>query len=475
MVNINERTVWANLETKVAEPPSTLQNEGYASLEQPYNEHHNWIWNSRDKNANWMIRERNLAQRVPPVISIAQQIGQRYGEENASWVHPYANYSGTNVNEVSFSANQPLCIAPAWDYTRDVPCVYVGREDWNTGLFRLRQSSQGIVEDFITLNFNESTEYVESVVSDGPFFYVMTLGHSSGDAYFYRFSADSLNPVPAWSTSDGGSNFKSGGRNGMCIAGDFLAYVRTNVAAGNNVIRLIRKADAGEFRQGGGNSTSLPSTYVVGQNIVSNGDNVFFEMYDAVGSSNLFLCGANIADPTQATGPTGAWTKKELYITSGTMSGDLVFDGRLVHASSANGLIGTYDWTSNTWDTNGIWHLSNAKDPPLRMEHTSMAYDGFYAWVMYENDGMSSNNDSFIAPVRVSDTAIGHDLGVIPIEISIPVIPEISVGPPSSPSPSTERTKMCYSDNALWIIPLLADSPAGDTKIIRLPNLRERR
>jgi hypothetical protein len=423
-----------------------------------------------------MVRERNFGQKFPRGITIAQQVGNQLGETDASWVHPYPNTSGTSINEIVYASGQPLCLAPAWDFTKDIPCVYVGRENWTTGIQVLRQESDGLSSESVTLNFNEGTEYAEAIVSEGTHFYVMTRGHSSGNVYFYRFSADStINPVPVWSTSDSGSYFKSQGRNGMCIAGDFLAYVRTNRAAGTNMIRLIRKLDAGEFREGQGNSTGLPANYLVGQNIVSNGDNVFFEMYDAIGSNNIFLCGADIADPTQATGPGGAWARNELYITGGTLTGDVVFDGRLVHASSANGLIGTYDWVTDLWTNTGIWHLTNAKDPPLRMEHTSMAYDGFYAWVMYENAGMSSNYDSFIAPVRVSDTGIGHDLGVTPIEISIPVIPEITVGSPGMSSPSTERTKMIYSDNALWIIPLLADSPAGDTKIIRLPNLRERR
>jgi hypothetical protein len=306
MTNLWELIVWANLETQVDEPPSPLQNSGYAPLEQPYNEHHNWIWNRDNKKTNEIIRERNMAQKFSRAISKEQQVAGRFGDQYASWVHPYPNHYGDSVNVRTYFGNQPICVAPAWDYTNDVACVYVGRDGWNTGIESHRQASTGIEIDTINLTFNEGTEYVEAIVSEGEYFYVMTLGHSSGDAYFYRFSANPLSPTPAWSTSDAGSNFKTKGRNAMCIAGDFLAYLRTDLNATDDVVRLIRKVDAGEFRQGTGNMGTLPGTYWTGHSIVSNGTSVFFAAYDGISTGNVYLVGADIADPDLATYPSGS-------------------------------------------------------------------------------------------------------------------------------------------------------------------------
>jgi hypothetical protein len=103
-----------------------------------------------------------------------------------------------------------------------------------------------------------------------------------------------------------------------------------------------------------------------------------------------------------------------------------------------------------------------------------MAFDGFFNWVLFEYQGLISLNNAFISPLRCAETSIDYVVEDVPFEMKAPNTPEIMIGPPQPGDPVTYRTKMVYSDNALWVIPLLQDSPAGDTALIRIPNIRDR-
>lgn len=477
MVDIDKRREWANNGTQISEPSTTLQDAGYAPLEQPYNEHHNWIWNSRDKNVNQLIEERNYSQRHAAGISIGDQVaGLTYSRD---WLHPYSP-----INTHAFpSPGQPICLCAAWDYTLNRPCVYVGSTGVSSGIYTVRNGDDGsIVQGFIPLFFNDNVnEYPEAIVSEGDAFYVMTGGHTSGNVFFYRYSANPLSPIPIWSTSDAGSQFNLGlGQNAMCIAESFLAYVRTNTPIGSQAIRLIRKSDAGAFTQGDGNATGLSTSYYVSPGIVSNGTssgNVFFLAYHSSGSSNVFLCGANIANPTVATIPTvGSWTRKEIAFTNYAGGGELVHDGELVHGIVANGKIASFYWAADIYDVNNkaAFDFYDSPNPPTRLKHASLAYDGLYGWALLEYEGDANGNNAFVAPVRLGDSAIDTPSADAPYILQFPNNPRIMIGEPRPANPVTYQGKMVYSDNCLWILPRINTSPVSYT-MLRLPNIAARR
>lgn len=477
MVDIDKRRVWAGNETQVVEPSTALQDAGYAPLEQPFNEHHNWIWYSRDKNANELIRNRNYSQHHAAGINISDQVaGLTYARD---WLHPYSPVN----TYASTAGGQLICLCPAWDYTRNMPCVYLGVYGVSTGIYALRNDDDGsIAEEFIPLSFNDPVnEYVEALVSEGDAFYVMTAGHPSGNVYFYRFSANPLSPTPVWSTTDAGTNFNLGfGQNAMCIADARLAYVRTNAAIGSQVIRLIRKGDGLSPTAGDGNAAGLGANYRISPGIVSNGTssgNVFFLAYDTTGSGNNFLCGANIANPTVATIPSvGSWTRKEIAFTGVPGGGDLIHDGELVHALTVNGKVASFYWATDTYDVNNkaAFDFYDAQNPPTRLEHASFAYDGFYGWALLEYDGDANSNNAFVAPVRLGDSAIDTPSADAPLILQAPNNPRIMIGEPRPVNPVTYQTKMVYSDNCLWMLPRINTSGPSFI-LLRVPNIRARR
>lgn len=478
MVDITERTVWANNETQVSEPSSTLQDAGYAPLEQPYNEHHNWIWNSRDKQINKLLIERNYQQRFAHTIPIGNQVSGQLGDPY-NVVHPYAS-----LNEFSLVAGNPICICPAWDYSVDRPCVYIGVDGYS-GIVRVRNISTGLYVQNLPLSFLEGTEYVESIVSEGDAFYVMTKGHSSGNVYFYRFSANPFSATPVWSSGYSGGAFLSLGRNGLCIAGDWLATVLTGITLPTGpLVRLIRKSDAGATAQGSGNAGSLSAGYRPGWGITSNGISIFFSMFDPTVANRLYLCGADVSNPAQATYPAGgagpyAWSPQPLEGTAAVNvgSGDLVYDGRLVHILSTNGHIGSYEHEYNVWaaSNKAIWKFEYAKTPIDEQEHASMCFDGFYGYTLLEYDGASNINNSFISSVRLADTSIDRSSTEYPFILKPPNCPQIMLGPPRPQNPVTYLTKMVHSDNSLWILPRIKLPAYTGTTLIRLPNTWARR
>jgi len=473
MADINKTDLWANLETQVAEPPGSLQDSGYAPLEQPFNEHHNWLWNSRDKIQHQLVQERNYKQHMASGILITDQCAQRF--YNRDWLHPYSA-----VNTYTFlSGNQPHCMCPGWDYSRNRPCIFVGLMD-EDGVYRVfNEDGGGIGAEFINLGFlNTSLEYPEALVCEGDALYVMTFGNPSGNMYFYRFPMNPFSSTPTWSTSHTGSNFKTGlGENAMCIAGDWLVYLLSNLPLGNNTIRFIRKSDAGAFQQGEGNGLALGSNYQVTPSLVSNGTEVFFQATDNTATFHNYLCGCDVSNPANATTPLGAWTAKVLNGTIIGRGGDLIYDGHLVHCLSANGHVGSYNWHRNVWPllNDAMWQYASAKITagPTRQNHANFAFDGFYGWALLEFDGEDADNQAFISPCRLGDTAIDYNTSNIPIALQAPW-PEIMLGEPKSADPVNYLTKMIYSDNCLWIIPRIKTAPVGTT-LLRLPDIRSRR
>lgn len=481
MVSIPKRSVWGKNETQIIEPSQVLQDNGYAPLEQPYNEHHNWIWNSRDKGANTLIHAHNFTRKYANGIGINDQTAQNFLAWDAA--HPY---SASNSQNLPYGS-QPTCICPGWNFYDNRAGVWVGFQDDTREAWLVTQDTQGFVSGLpFLLEFNEISEYCEALVCEGDALYVMTMGHSSGDVYFYRFSINPYSATPIWSTSDSGSFFKNQGRSCLCIAGDWIGYIRTNVAlsggAGTEFLRLIRKSDAGAFRQGHGNTNSLASTYYPGWSMVANGDSIFYGVYDPTNSAYVHLGGADIDNLNVANYPGGLWFSHQIEGTApgGVVrigAGDLVHDGQLVHISTTNGLIASYNWDTDSWQSlnTAQWQCANAKEDHDRQEHASMCYDGFNAWILVEHNGAFSSNNAFVSRAPVSQNSIDDPSGNLPFQLKPPFAPEMMLGPPKPSGPVTSLTKIAYADEALWVLPYISATPTTGTNFIRIPYVDGRR
>jgi hypothetical protein len=473
MVSIPKRRVWANDETQVAEPSTTLQDTGYAPLEQPYNEHHNWIWNSRDKGANRIIHDRNMATRFDAVISIGDQVSRNFQTYDAAHIYK----AGRNA----FVDNLLNAICVGWHYDTQRECVLLGKAI-TSNITRVRNDDEfNLLSESLVFTFNEASERPEAMVSEGDTLYVMTLGHSSGDAYFYRFSINPFNATPIWSTSDTGSFFKNRGRSCLCIAGDWLAYLRTNVEidTGTDVIRMIRKSDAGAFRQGMGNILGVSGFYT-GWSLVANADSLFYGAYNPTTVGAVKLGGADIANPNTANYPGGLWFGKDIGGTTpggGVIvgAGDLIYDGELVHISTTNGLIASYDWEADIWTASGAsnYRVSNALEDVAELEHAPFAYDGFNAWLLSELEGASGNdNNSIVTQVAVSNQTMDWSGQLL---LDIPAVSQIPLGRPRPSARITHLPKMVVADNSLWIMDNTIAEPTVEPNFWRIRNLSERR
>ena len=471
MANLTKRRVWGNLGIHIDEPDTALQDRGYEPLEQPFNEHHNWIWNSRDIQTNHLLNERNFWQRFAPSLSIERQVsGQFEGAHNIT--HPYSE-----LNAIQNTDN-PVCICPAWDYSVNRPCVYVGFVDIKTGIRSYRNDDTGnIIVTDIPLDFGSVTEYPEAIVSEGEAFYVMTKGATPNAAKFYRFSANPMSSTPVWTWTDTETKFRPM-RNSMCIAGDYLAYLRTDVSPTGDLVQLVRKSDAGAGFTGNGNATGLGSTYRAGWSIVSNGQSVFFPVYDSAGIDEVYLCGADISNPTVATYPGGSWARKMLGGSKPNVgSGDVIFDGQLVHTADTRGYIWAYNWNKDSWNINDAaqWHLANAKYSPDRQEHLSMCFDGLRGYVLAEFDGLNNSNNAFVSPVNLADSSLDAQASDTPYEVNPPSTSQIMIEEPLPADPASYHTRIVYSDNSLWLLPQVNAISAVKNTIIRIPNIWARR
>jgi hypothetical protein len=484
MANIDKTRVWANDETRVSEPTTILQDAGYAPLEQPYNEHHNWIWNSRDKKLNHLLGERNLGQSHAAGISKADQVAGRFEFDGVNripggqdWLHPYSS-----LNKYQFPAGfQPTCMAPAWDYTLDRPVVYVGCAGLNTGIYSVRNADDGtIAVEFIPLTFDEGGEFPEAIASEGDAFYILTAGKASTNYGIYRFSANPTSPTKAWSTVETSSLFGPAGlgRNALIVADDtWVAFPCTGVAPGSNtLVRMVRKSDGAAANSGDGNAGGYVSSFRASPNICSDGIRLHFaiEQLLSPATERILIGTADIANLAQATDGGGSpVVVKQIDGTEGLGCGSLIWDGALVHVLTAKGTVASLYPDGNVYrtDSEPTWEFANAFQPQSETDHPSMCFDGLNAWVLLELDGIANDANAFISPLRVGDQSV--DLISTQV-LQSPDQAEIMIGWPKPGTSQTYDTKMVYSDNALWILPRIKSSPIG-LDLLRLPNLAARR
>lgn len=461
MSDIPRKREWGNSLTLIDEPPVSLQDDGYPGGEQPFGEHHNWIFNQADKNQNDLVHDRNYAQSVSAGIDIGFQAS---GFWNLSdWLHSYSTRNAFTM------ASFPRSLAPGYNYTERRPSIYVARNGFQ-GITEVHNGDSGaLVTTDHALTLNNAAEEVEAIASDGPFVYVMTTGEPGFQATFYKFDVNPWSSTKVWSlTSSLFFDQSNRGINHLIIAdSDWIAAPCTNTTPDTGISVLLINKDGLSSAAGRGNAPSN-SLYKPSPTLVSNGTNLFFLLEDT-GAPGQFptFCSANIADPTLATNPGGPITNDVIGAeTQAAGMGSLIYDGRLVHMLSSYGKIYSYDWDTDTFQgaSHEQWEISDTLTPAQGPDHPSMTFDGLRAWALVGYQGSTGITGSFVVPVNVAEEAM-DDSAAKTING-----PKQMLQPPFTTNNLT-GSKLVFADNCLWMtININTGSPG--TTLMRLPIAR---
>lgn len=466
MTDINKLRVWANELTNVVEPDVELQDEGYVGGDQPFAEHHDWIWWRRDKTVNQLIDEANYGRTQGAGLSTEEQASELYyGIQD--WLHPWST-----KNKVTLPS-EPIDMCPGWDFTLEKQVVYVARLGYS-GVTQINNSDAGgIAVTHRALTLDDGAEVIDAICSDGDYLYVLTTGKPTFNATVYKFSANPWSSTPVWSLDIGTIflfNTTNRGKNDLIVAdGDWIATPLTNTAPSTGKSVMLINKDGLSTRSGRGNAPNNAS-YLTSPYLASNGTNLFFAVEDVGGQKPTF-CTADIADPDLATNGGGA-VNNNVAVTDGNVGvGSIIHDGHLIHWLTASGRIYSYDWDSDISSalTHSQWTISRTPAPQVGTTAPSAAFDGMYMWTLWEYDGETDNDNGFFIPINVAEETM-DEAGAKAISD-----PRILIQPPLPSGPSMSSTKTVYLDNCLFTTLYIAPGAGSGFDILRLPNLQARK
>jgi hypothetical protein len=451
-IDLEKTVVWANDETQVDTPPTELQDEGYAGEEQPFNEHHNWIWNSRDKKLNRLTDRANRTHISSPGLSIEDFCSDLNHPED-DWVHPYSSYNNYGFIPTEF----PIYLCRGWNYTLKKPCIYVVIQGDNSKIVEIRNG-----DDFSIEREDHSvsiTGTIDAICCDGPYVYI--LGVNLGSA---RVTKIQTNPWSATPVAEGGSpiliDTTNVGKNRIIVADSIrIAFVgKDEHCASAKVINVWNKTIGGNL-EGRGNAPNSATDFP-GTALCSDGFTLFFTTSSTTGGDTR-LCAANIADPTTATGSGGAFANTSIG-ASGVKGGHTIFDGR--HISVINDLGYVISFNKDVDRVRNLdFRFENTKSP--NEAFPKFVFDGFTAWAMFQHDGDDDANNGFIAPFRPQGIMLDYPTGTMTLKKK-EFLSSFTDG-----ATVMGETRLEYSDGCLWYI-----KRAGDEQIIyRLPNILNRR
>lgn len=450
-IDLENVTEWANDGTQITEPPGTLQDAGYTGGEQPFNEHHNWIWNTRDDRINRLTNRANRTNISQPGLSIEDFCSDL--QYNKDWIH---GYSGLNTYGF-IPTEKPIAMCRGWNYTKKRQCIYVVIQGDNTKIVELRNA-----DDFTIEKEEHSvsiTGTIDAICCDGPYLYI--LGVNLGTA---RVTKIATNPWSATPVLEGGSpiliDTTNVGKNRIIVADStHIAFIgKDETCASAKIINVWTKAPFTNL-QGRGNAPNSATDWP-GTALCSDGATLFFTTTSTTGGNTL-LCAANIADPTQATGTGGAFTNKVIG-ASPAKAGHTIFDGMHISVIRNDGYIASFNKDLDRYK-NLDFQFENAKSPDE--DFPKFVFDGFTAWAMFQHDGDDDSNNGFIAPFRPQEICLDHPTTRRAIQkkqfLSTYTAATVIMG----------ETRLEYSDGCLWYI-----KRAGVEQIVyRIPNILARR
>lgn len=452
MVDIARLLEWAN-SGDITEPQVAKQNLGYLGGEQPFDEHHNWLFNKSDRYDNFAVDFINRRQTLPPTLNEATQFSNNLWP--VDWVHPYSSF-----NTYTFGANSIVYLNPGWNSTLNRPCVYAARYGLQS-ITEIRNANDFTIETEVhAITLANGDERIEAFCCDQFNIYVLA-SRPADDPRMYAFSTNPWSATPVWSFSIPQIIVNNGrGENNLILAdNDWLALPATALTADNYCVYMVRRDGTPGVRTGRGNAPNS-AAYRVTKGLCSNGTNLFFAVVNTT-PANTLLCSADVSNPANATNGGGAITNKDTNSSHSIES--LIHDGYHIHGLNAGGNIFTYDWTQDIVDNVFAFTIQSTTSPQVHSDGPHMVFDGINAWALVEYDGTDDHN-GFVVPIRVADTCV--DL-TSPRTISGP---RIFMQPSQPTNAMILDTRLAYSDNCLWLAP--RNSAALQNLVIyRIPNL----
>lgn len=459
-IDIENVREWAN-SGDVSEPSTTKQDDGYEGAEQPFNEHHNWIWNFRDKKTNQTSNRLNRTHIANPGTAIGAFCEGKQNV-NTDWIHPYG---WPNTKDLGSDTVINMC--RGWNYALKQPVIYAVYKGDSTKIVEFRNDNS-VGNDFdidkedhaITLDAPGS-ENIEAICCDGPNIYLLC--EVSGSTKLYKFNVNPWSASKVASKSVSISQDTAGlGRNAIIVANaNLLAFIGRGEHGGSNkVINTVTK-DLVTVVSGRGNSP-VSTTYFPGTGLVSDQSTVFFTFYSTT-TDNLLLCAADLSDLSTATGTGGAFGTKIIGDDT-KKAGGIIYDGRHISVLRDDGYVASFNKDIDRWRTLDF-QFENAKSPDE--DFPKLVYDGFTAWSILQHDGDDDSNNGFVAPLRVNEICLDH-----PTTRTIQKKEFLSTY--TDGATIMEDTRMIYSDGCLWISPKVASTSPG-TQLFRIPNLMNRR
>lgn len=450
-IDLQNITVWANSEVNVDYPGVTLEDAGYLGEEQPFNEHHNWIWNVRDKRLNALTQRANATDIEPPNTEIEDYCAAIYkASSGRDWIHPY---SGSN--SYSFGGDSPIFMCRGWNYALGKPVLYLILQGDATKIVEIRNDKDfGMTREDHSVSI---TGTMDAICCDGPHIY--TLGVNGGTARVTKIITDPWSATPVGA---GGSpvviDTSGFGRNNIIVAdSNHIAFIGKDEATDQNVAVNVYTKDLVNS-QGSGNAPNSATDYP-GTALCTDGFTLFFTTTSVTGG-NTMLCAANISNPAIATGAGGAFTAKVIG-ASGTKAGHTIYDGRHVSVLRDDGYIASFNKDIDRYK-NLDFLFENAKSPDSIFP--KFLFDGFTGWAIMQHDGDDDSNNGFIAPFRPQEICLDH-----PTTRTIQKKQFLSSY--TNAVPFMGKTRFEYSDGCLWYI-----TDAGTSSALqRLPNILNRR
>jgi hypothetical protein len=451
MVQLNLKREWGNSGLHIEEPDTADQDKGYEGGEKPFGEHHNWIFNSSDRQSNDLIHRSNLRENHSGGTLTRQLIEFGYQE----WMHPYAPINTVNL------ANPALDMCRGYNYELRHASTFVVVDGY-AGIVEVYNGDDSLIKTIDRpLVLDNGAEEIEAIVSDGTYLYAMTTGKPGFQATIYQFNCNPWSTTKNWSYDSVQAFNQSGqGQNDIIFANpDWLAMPCTDQELGSGPMIFMLKTDGVSTRQGSGNAPALTG-YEPAHFLVSNQTNLFFVLED-VGNQVPRFCTADIADPTQGTGPGGALPT---WITAGSgniSAGQLIFDGWLIHFALSNGRIYSYDWTNDHQhiESHASWGVTDVP-APLSIDAPPLVFDGLRAWTLSKYQGDAGDNSGFIVPINVAEEGLDDALTK---NVSGP---RIMVTSPFPDTPAITKAKMIFSDNTLWF-----SINTSSNVLYRVPNI----
>ncbi len=456
-IDLENIRVWAN-DGDVSEPSTTKQDDGYEGAEQPFNEHHNWIWNKRDILYNRSANKFNESHIQPPTIPFSDAIAGLYTEPN-QWLMPQGL-----LNRTTFGSNPVISMCTGYNHILKKQVVFALLQGDSTKFVEIRNATTATTfavqteDHLITLDV-PCSEVPEAIACDGSFVYILV--EDSLDGKIYKFSINPHSATKVVSLDTGVTIDATGkGRNNIiCVDDNNLAFVgRTQSTISGDTLAIVPKTLA-SVAKGIGNATSnggyFPST-----GMASDGTVVYFTIYDFNDVLTPRLCCANIADPT-----TSPVTEKVLSSSPTTRGGSIIYDGFNVSCLKSDASVAVYYRPIDRYNDNEFIFQDFVTPSPYE-DFPKMVFDGFTAWAMGMFDGDTNVENGCISPFHPElitlDYAAIQDITKKIFLFNFPATQVMA------------ETRMCYADGCLWYNPDVRTG-VGSGILYRLPNIMNRR